>query len=404
MMNRKYSDRELADIYYRQFSSQDRPLIVEEILKDSRSRSYLEYLEGMELMNAPIQSSDSDTSLTEKRKKLYRELTDRLHQTRMRIRRWERPAKVSFGELYETSLPLNWPQPYQPRRLVVVLSAEEGCFDPQNPDVLVVPVSFDTEYASKNDLIIPEEDSGLQAELMLRFDDIQPIFVSQLKSKLGAIPESYHDAIQAFWKQTVGLPSNATEYLQNRQRKTDPLEGPVHRFRLQEHEITAYMREPVRQALMLAQEHEDILTIDLSHRVRTEDILEEAAMMEEQEVLLLAADAAEQSLESVWLGEDRLYLLADSDTWAIQLDIRKDLVQFKMVSNTTLENWKFTIFHKDEELMSVHLSLEAWIPGLIPIRPLRKFLNKPLNIAFHREGDPAHIVCRLRLAHVYIDR
>jgi hypothetical protein len=388
-MKRKYSDNELKQYFNNGIKGEKRDEMTRDILDDDQSFLYLASLWNEKYLGAA-------TEISEASRKILGEIAAKYNHNGPEITKKTKPDQKDFGQIYRINLPLNWPQSQQELRLAMIVRDTENCYEPQMPDLLVMPVSFDTQYQSDEDVVISADDSPLKMEFMVRAGEAQPVFDSQIGEFYGTIPEKYDEAIRTAWKKSAGI-------IESDDETSDEQEA----FAQQEREITDYVRRPVNSWMEIAEEYEDISSFDLSHLVLTELVeiqkeAEEPAEQAEIFAFILAAAAAVPTYDNLALGDLREFELHAVPGLNVRLMIGENGVYLQLHSKD--EGRADLIIQEDDGTELLHKD-DIQIAKLkdrpsIALNPLGRIINKIIQITVHFNNLTFNK--RIRLYHAYV--
>ncbi|MGD9900897.1 MAG: hypothetical protein AB7T22_17360 [Calditrichaceae bacterium] len=392
-MNRKYSDEELRRFFNAEYDEETMSKMAQEIVKDPRSEAYLAGLWEKKLGGDPPPKGDYKAWVEK-----YG-LADRIRKITENIQKRKElppPSEYGFGQIFETRLPLNWPQPRQERRLVFVMTDDEDSYNESMRDILAAPISFLIDQACDTDVMIDEKDSTLGMSYLIRIGSMQPIFTDQLGRYFGTIPEHYDKLIRDIWSYTAGLPEGLVnpEFTEI----ADP-EDLRYQFETEENAITAYMREPVERMIAVSEEFPDVHSIDLSHILDLKK-LENDHNLESLHTFRLAASVAEAPgiLEQLQVGS-RAFILHDDPAFFIELLVQNDSLVLQVVTTKTGAIVDSRITDDDGILWEESLRTGDNHIGQASIPGISAFINKILKIELQYELKS--ISKRIRLYHAY---
>ncbi|MGD9489764.1 MAG: hypothetical protein AB7W47_17210 [Calditrichaceae bacterium] len=392
-MNRKYSDEELRRFFNAEYDEETMSKMAQEIVKDPRSEAYLAGLWEQKLGGDPPSKGDY---------KAWAEkygLADRIRKITDNIRKRKElppPSDYGFGQIFETSLPLNWPQPRQERRLVMVMTNDDDSYNETLPDVLAAPISFRVDQACDTDVMIDEKDSTLGMSYLIRIGSMQPIFTDQLDRYFGTIPEHYDELIRDVWSYMAGLPEGRAN---PGFTKIAGAEDRRYYFETEENKITAYMREPVEQMIAVSEELPDVMTTDISHIVDLGK-LEKEIETESVPVFRLAASAVEKpDILEQRLSGIRAFILHDDPAFFIELLVNNEALALQVVTTKAGAIVDSRILDEDGVLWEKSIRTEdnhigqAFLPGI------SAFINKILTVELNYELYS--VTKKIRLHHAY---
>ncbi|WP_457566608.1 hypothetical protein, partial [Caldithrix abyssi] len=292
-----------------------------------------------------------------------------------------------FGQIYETRLPINWPYPYQERRMVLVLSNHEGSFNPYRPDVKVAPISFDTHLAGPYDVCFEHKKLLGGMPFLVRLSDVQNIFVDQLANYYGRLTRKHARQVVLAWKRSLGLKldENESRHLEKsnnivgRPSETSA-QQEQQRFWRREHKITRYMREPVLSMIRADSQWPEAIVLDLTYGL-PEDVLKQ---WEQTASLIPLAAASRPDLSiyaapgptgafTVFSEEDVLCKFMYSNDWVGLLFVLKNNQEIRL-----------KIQHNNREILSETLAPEDQI-AYLSLRGIKELLNKELRLQIQME-------------------
>ncbi|MHB2156376.1 hypothetical protein ACX8XN_18540 [Calditrichota bacterium GD2] len=391
----KYSDRDLIEILNgewkgRRLSSREQRKLLLEAIKDDSAFWYL-MISGDQQGHSFYKSLWTDKSRTSE---IVQELVNDPRLTELfkqkpssKLEPKERPASIEFGQIYETRLPINWPYPYQERRMVLVLSNHEGSFNPYRPDVKVAPISFDTHLAGPYDVCFEHKKLLGGVTFLVRLSDVQNIFVDQLANYYGRLSRKNAHQVVLAWKRSLGLKVDEDES-QHLEKSNNIVGRPSEtsaqqeqqQFWRREHKITRYMREPVLSMIRAHSQWPEAIVLDLTYGLPG-DVLKQ---WEQTANLIPLAAASRPDLSiyaaqgptgafTVFSEEDVLCKFMYSNDWVGLLFVLKNNQEIRL-----------KIQHNNREILSETLAPEDQI-AYLSLRGIKKLLNKELRLQIQME-------------------
>lgn len=401
MMRRMYSDQQLIDYFEGNFPAEKIHEMSLNIGRDRRSLDFLEHLQD----EAAWRNDLDPQAISELAGKLLKGFSKLSDPEQPAIRDF--PEEFRIGQIFSTRLPLNWQQSHQERRLVLLLSNDQDCFNQANPDVLVAPMSFETNMALPGDMIIPAEKSPTGGALLVRFGDIQNVFVNQLQEYLGPLPPELLAPLKQRWKAAMGL----GEIPDEEAAAITSLRDPRRPFSESEHLICAYLRQPVQQMIAISGYSGQEEYIDASYLLDQEIIgREQRRWTGIRRDMLLAADSNQMTLLE---GSKAVrYLLLENERWNLYLLMQartEPLLSIALEPKVYLRSdpfWQNNNLQIEVEsdlqiIVSDQFVFDAAQTVVLPCRPAVDFLNKPLIIRI--KIDQSVVEKKVHIVHKFID-
>lgn len=174
--------------------------------------------------------------------------------------------KPQFGEIWLAKFDYEVPvsatesiiKSVEDTRFVLVLSKSSNYQEKYLRSVYVAPISFDIEFATHLDLLLPAEHNPLKVKCMAEFWNIMPALEFNLGEYEGKIENNeILKGIKSLWKMAFGLTDESTNltgiHIGSFINTIRPL---VRKFQEQEINETSFLQEPVLASLSLLEEEE----------------------------------------------------------------------------------------------------------------------------------------------------